>query len=315
MAKLENYLTGKVIVLQAHHLFGRHTSRVETVLTSQDVSKIHASIRWEDQQWSLLDHSRNGTWINKHRLASDAKATLSVGDVLWFGGAKASAWKVIDLAPPKPMLLPIKPEGPILEFEQLCVLPNEQVPELSLYLAENGTWYCESAEGSSSIQDGDLVQHGPMVWKFVDAGMNDPTVTSGRKEGGRNDLQFRFLVSLDEEHVRLQIVKDQTILDLGERVHHYPLLILARHRMADAKEGLDKSSQGWIDFQEFCTMLKMDYFHLNTQIYRARKQILQFLSDSSFLPPVVERRSKSLRFGADSLLIQRGDSIEGQLNS
>ncbi len=312
MARLENCLTGEVIVLHVHHTFGRYKTKVETVLTSQDVSKVHASICWEDQQWKVVDHSRNGTWVNKNRLVSKAKQILSVGDVVWFGGSETSAWKVLDVSPPKPMLVSIKPQGSIIELERLCVLPDEEHPELTIYLSEYGDWLCEDAEETRVLQDGDIIQQGQTLWKFVAVDMVDSTLTSG-KGGGGASLQFRFLVSPDEEHVTLQILQDHKVIDLGERVHHYPLLILARQRLADAQQGFDVSSQGWIDFQEFCSMLRMDYFHLNTQIYRARKQILHSLPNNPHLPKVVERRSGSLRFGSSYLFIQRGDDIEGQL--
>ncbi len=316
MARLENRITGEIITLQAHHTFGRRKTGVETILTSQDVSKIHASIRWEDEQWILLDHSRNGTWVNKNRVVQAERATLAVGDIIWFGGAEESAWNVLNLDSPKTMLVSIQPKGIVIEFERLCALPDEQNPEISIYLNETGRWICENREGTRPLDDGDILQHGETLWKFVAADMNDGTLSQGGSEGGNDfSLKFHFLVSLDEEHVKLQILQGNQTLELGERVHHYLLLVLARQRLADAQRGVDSSNQGWIDFQEFCSMMGMDYSYLNIQIYRARKQILQTLPNSTHLPKIVERRMGSLRFGCSNLQIKRGDQIEGQLKS
>ena len=94
-----------------------------------------------------------------------------------------------------------------------------------------------------------------------------------RAPAGGAAISLHFDVSLDEEHVFLSITQDQRRLDLGERVHHYALLTLARRRLADRASGIDPHSQGWIDTELLSKMLGLEAAHLNIQIFRMRRQI------------------------------------------
>ncbi|WP_146009927.1 hypothetical protein [Janthinobacterium sp. ROICE36] len=121
---------------------------------------------------------------------------------------------------------------------------------------------------------------------------------------------FRFTVSRDEEHVNLIIEDGGRLFDLGERIHHYALLILVRQHMQDVRGGLDSGSCGWIDCTDLAKMLGLDLCHLNVQIFRLRRQIL-----ASGLPPAqglsfIERRRGQLRAVAMSVAILQGVGAE-----
>lgn len=123
---------------------------------------------------------------------------------------------------------------------------------------------------------------------------------------------LHFTVSLNEEHAFLRIALDRAgEIDLGERVHHYSLLILARQRLADAGRGLDPSSQGWTDAAQLSRMLGLEPAHLNIQLHRARAQVARALPDGLCLPELVERRRGELRLGALPFRIVRGSQLEG----
>jgi hypothetical protein len=124
---------------------------------------------------------------------------------------------------------------------------------------------------------------------------------------------LRFQVSLNEEHAYLRIALGaQPELDLGERVHHYSLLTLARRRMSDAQRGIDASSQGWMAMDQLSHMLGLDPAHLNIQIHRARSQIARALPPGAALPAIVERRRGELRLGEVPFQIVRGSALEGE---
>jgi hypothetical protein len=124
---------------------------------------------------------------------------------------------------------------------------------------------------------------------------------------------FSFQVSLNEEHAFLKITLDAwREVDLGERVHHYSLLTLARRRLDDAERGLDPSSQGWVDLLDLAKMLGLEPAHLNIQIHRARKQIAGALPADTRLPAIVERRRGGVRLGALRFQIVRGSRLEGR---
>lgn len=83
--------------------------------------------------------------------------------------------------------------------------------------------------------------------------------------------------------------------------------------MADARDGVDDSNQGWVYVDDLARMLKLDPPHLNIQIFRARKQLAQLL-DGAAAPELVERRVGKLRLGAWSARIVRGSVLEGALS-
>ena len=121
---------------------------------------------------------------------------------------------------------------------------------------------------------------------------------------------MQFQVSLNEEHVFLTLLDDGSrVIDLGERVHHYSLLVLARLRLADAARGIESGSQGWVGIEQLLKMLGMDGGHLNIQLFRARRQLLQVLPAMQ----LVERRRGELRFGSFGVRIVRGATLEAQL--
>lgn len=127
------------------------------------------------------------------------------------------------------------------------------------------------------------------------------------------DWAMQFQVSLNEEHVFLTILRDgATCVELGERVHHYSLLLLARRRLEDAGRGLDSESQGWIDIEQLTRMLGLDSNYFNLQMLRARRQILQALPLGCGAPVVIERRRGEVRFGGFRIGIVRGACVEAQ---
>ena len=139
---------------------------------------------------------------------------------------------------------------------------------------------------------------------------NDRTAPSpARAPAGGAAISLHFDVSLDEEHVFLSITQDQRRLDLGERVHHYALLTLARRRLADRASGIDPHSQGWIDTERLSKMLGLEAAHLNIQIFRMRRQIALALAMPAS-PDVIERRRGQIRFGTPPVSIVRGSAIE-----
>lgn len=122
-----------------------------------------------------------------------------------------------------------------------------------------------------------------------------------------------FDVSLDEEHVFLTL-HDGTGRQhcLGERIHHYALLMLARLRVEDAARGMDPADQGWVDMERLSRMIGIDRSHLNIQIFRARRQILDALGPDMAQADAVERRRGEVRFGPFDLCIVRGGGVEAR---
>jgi hypothetical protein len=125
---------------------------------------------------------------------------------------------------------------------------------------------------------------------------------------------LRFDVSLNEEHVFLRLLRGGfAVADLGERVHHYSLLVLARLRLADELLGMDASSCGWVETDGLMRMLGLDCNHFNIQMLRARRQLLQASPAGYGMPALIERRRGEVRFGDFGIGIMRGATVEAPI--
>src|SRR5450830_74604 len=120
---------------------------------------------------------------------------------------------------------------------------------------------------------------------------------SHRCKPGQGRATFRFLVSQDEEHVRLELSVDGSAVDLGERAHHQTLLLLARERRGDESQGVISSEAGWRDVVSLGAMLGIDTQHINTHLFRALRQLSPALGQLAVALDLVERRRGQVRFG------------------
>ncbi|MBB6342930.1 hypothetical protein HNP49_003118 [Pseudomonas fluvialis] len=130
--------------------------------------------------------------------------------------------------------------------------------------------------------------------------------------------RFIFHVSADDWHVRLQIEQGAQRLDLGERVHHYVLLLLAREfcqqqeqRWLNGNSSYDPLSLGWIERECLHKMIGDSDTQLNVKIFRAIKQISCALA-SADLPtfkPVLTRVG-CIRFACPNFTIFKDSSLE-----
>lgn len=309
MAIMKNLITGEKVFLKSHHLFGRNKAKADTELRSKDISQIHASVRWNGREWMLTDLGRNGTWIDDVRLVPGKNAKLKTGNIIRFGSAEGAPWTLIDQEPPATVLIPLQGEGPVIELNRFHALPDDRTPDVSVFILPTGLWVYENEIGVIPLNNGDIIRHGREAWQFFCAEPIDATIS---REYAK-DIKFFFHVSLDEEHVSVKIQHGANSIDLGKRAHHYLLLTLARQRLADARNGQDHETQGWMELDQLSHMLDLDPAHLNIHVFRIRKQVDAALPELLNLPQVVERRVGSLRFGYSDFQILRGSEVEGAL--
>ena len=59
-------------------------------------------------------------------------------------------------------------------------------------------------------------------------------------------VTFLFFVAPDEEYVNFRVLLGQREVDVGERLHNFLLLTLARERRADTNRSLPDASCGWM---------------------------------------------------------------------
>lgn len=123
-------------------------------------------------------------------------------------------------------------------------------------------------------------------------------------------VRLSFTVSRDEEHVDLRAAVSGWEGHLGERVHHYPLLLLVRQRMHDQKRGVAADSAGWVDFPELARMLGIDTAHLRIQMFRLRRQCSAVFSLAQHHLALVEHRRGQIRAASMSVCISQGGTVQ-----
>lgn len=311
MGTLINERTGQRVILRANHVFGRQGVRCDTYLQDQEVSRLHAVIRWSDGRWFVVDQSRNGSFLDGRRLTTGQGVMLYAGQHLRFGPSEDNSWRVGDLDPPVSSLVPVNAALPPVALTRHNLLPSAAEPELCLYEVADGQWVLDDGQTSRALNDGDAITFAGRAYRLQLAGDADDTRASlDLNAAAPPTLEFRL--SLDEEHTRLQVRGAGQAADLGERSHHYCLVTLARQRLSDAQAGFDVSAQGWLDSPHLARMLGVEVTHLNILIYRARDQLMGALPSISALARIVERRRGRLRLG-DGLAfeIYRGSELQG----
>lgn len=319
MAVLQEQMSQSSFRLGSLHLFGRSPAHCDTVLTGTDAAEIHASIRWNGTFWELVDQSSPCTLVDGKQLSPNTKVELVVGQTICFAASAAQSFLVINLDAPCAVLLPIGHDGGRIVLGTCglpkVLLPDEHDPQASIHLAINGQWIWEDIDGSTVLRDGDWCKVAGRVWQFFNK-MTLSDATNVRNGPGTwpVDAHFDFVVSPNEEHVQLAITVQERKIHLAERSHHYCLLLLARHRLQDARQGFDAFSQGWVGTGRFACMLGVTENHLSMLLHRARQQIARECTGAPLWAHCIERRRGEVRFGSFRFQILRGYEVEATFN-
>jgi hypothetical protein len=284
------------IVLTPRMLIGRHPAS-DLVLDDPRVSGRHAEIRWTLAGWEIKDlGSRNGTRVGDQFLDPGLWHRLRRGEAIAFGSSDLQATPS-DLTPPS---FPVALDAVRGELRQ----GDGQRLDLgdAAIVARGGGWEFVRGDRRYDVHDDMSITVDDRTWRIFLPAPEVATVDAvGQPVLG--NLTLRFEVSLDEEHVRIVARFGPHELDLGERVHHYLLLTLARQRLADREAGVPEAEEGWLVASDLHRMLATDRVKMNVEIFRARKQLEKAgILDAA---DIVERRAERIRLGLRSVEIDR----------
>lgn len=320
MAQILDTSTNQTHTLRTHHTLGRSADTVDTAISSALVSRIHAALEWNGQNWSVRDLSRNGTWVQGTRIPSSAGVILSAGDCLNFGSADSPAWQLLDDDEPRSLLLGMTPDTDTIELHPYLFIPNNDDPHIVVtYSQRRRCWSRQDLDDKQYPHPEYALHHGEVLscagqhWRVFLVESENVTEHSPSPERHLEDFEFHFELSLDEENTGLKLEHEQDVVDLGERSHHYLLLHLARQRAEEALRGYDQTSQGWIDNEQLTRDLGVEMSHINILIFRARKQFGQHLESLLETDNLVERGKGRMRFGCSRLRIYKGQQLAYQL--
>jgi len=293
----------KRCLLGADQVIGREPGAALR-LDDDSVSWRHASVRWTGQAWELQDlGSRNGTFLDGHRIAAGARALLRMGCQLRFGDAD-ELWRVVDVDPPGTALVDLATGERIFAVDELLAMPEWGEPELFISKQANGFWIAEFGARVWEPQASEVLSIGARQYRFEPGAPVYATTTGRGQRLTPSQMALQFLVSRNEEHVEVKIVHGERSIELRPRAHSYVLLTLARLRVQDqGDQAIDPSSQGWVYQDRLLKMLATTPTQLAVDIYRARKQFSEAGVDEA--AQVVERRATTheLRIGVPNLAI------------
>ena len=304
MAWLERIGARHRVTLPTRCLVGRSP---ECLLRTRDrrVSSEHASIRWTGEGWSLRDlGSRNGTFVNEQRIEVGVPTALAPGDKLGFGRADP-IWLFADARPPRAFARALQSEATSDAEDGLLVLPSPEQPLVCVFEDFQRGWVVEAEDETRTVADCEVLTIAGEAWM-----LHLPTAIEATAEVGEDTpvfagVELLFEVSRDEEDVTMRVSHRGKQLLEGARAHHQLLLFLARARLEDQRAGeAPVPEQGWRYVEQVCAALQIDDLRLNTEIYRARKELAPRVQGAAAL---VERRrsSRSLRLGTAKLSVQQ----------
>jgi hypothetical protein len=271
MAVLESEVGVRFVV--PHHLTVGRSPRNYLRLEFPEISSQHATLHWTESGWKIRDlNSRNGVYLDGHRLTPDQQQVIYAGAHISFGGGRAS-FTLIEDAAPEPMSRSLNDGHFIAGDAGLLPLPTADHPSATIYRGLDGAWQMESATGKQRVEDGQMVQVDGLSYELhLYEGAAETRDTAGTMLSLLSStLQFR--VSRDREHVALSVVGTR-VIDLGARSHHYPLLLLAQARLNDRKNpALGPAEQGWMAVDQLAEQLRTDATYINVGVFRCRKQL------------------------------------------
>lgn len=301
------HVGGVLSYLEAEHLVGRSTLAVLRIDEAY-VSAQHAVVRWTGFAWELKDlGSRNGTILNEAAIRPGQEVELARGSRLSFG-SEAQTWELIDDSPPQPMVVPLeRPDEPLFIEGDILALPSPNDPRDTVFRAADGGWHLEREDRIVALESHTVFESSGRQYRFSCPDLAPNTSAVGASNIADRDMDnvtLVFRVSRDEEHVEVVVKRQSATIELGSRVHNYPLLLLARQRLSDAASGLHERSCGWVYLEEFVRSLKVTPERVNMDVYRIRKQF----AGLGVLDParIIERRprTRQLRIGIGRLALE-----------
>lgn len=297
MAIFRGLQPDRKVSLPPRCLIGRSRT-CDLMIEGLHVSSEHAMLEWNGVNWLLRDlGSKNGTFLDGRRLAAGEQGTVLKGAEIRLG-RQTAPWVLEDDAAPTLMAVKLATGECAVGVWGYLALPDTQHPEVGICQDVHGAWNAECRGESSPIEDRTVVTTPDgTAWRvYLPVGI-EGTVKDEAGPMMLERLELRFAFTRDEEHVELTVRTPEACNDLKARAHHYPLLLLARQRIADQRAGVSASEQGWTYIPDLLKMLRIDDNHLNITIHRARVQFSQLgVVDAAGL---IERRSskRQLRLG------------------
>ncbi|MEL6562664.1 MAG: FHA domain-containing protein [Bacteroidota bacterium] len=310
MALLKKINSDQKIPLLSFHIIGRLKDKVDLHINAFDVSRIHASIEYKDNEWVFYDQSSNGTLYND-QLVHRSTRSLELGDIMQFSAEEPQQFEVVNLGIPESFL--------ISEDGTEVIFANKKFIDLdynhAIYCLSDDRWIIERNDTITNLEDEGIIEnYKGKNWHFRINEVSGLTeITRSRQE----DVKICLEVSPDYEHVSVKLEVDKESIQLPTKAMNYPLYLLAKQMQEDLQtDQYSDSEKGWINNDTFVDTLKkelcnneLDIYYLNVQIYRLRKSFRK-TAYGELLNGLIERRSGQMRLNHQNFTIKEYQSLD-----
>jgi pSer/pThr/pTyr-binding forkhead associated (FHA) protein len=305
----------KEICLFRDHIFGRDL-RCSSVLKGNAVSRFHARISWNGENWCLRDlGSRNGTYLNGRLLLSEGVSYLTPGDVILFGDFEEE-FLFSEKSPPESCLVSVDHDGSEVKVSltHLLPLPSIERPVATIFAGKLGDFYLETEFGEILPLQHAVpfsVENKTYTPFFENPPDESPQTDTSEMTGSDSAYNtfIEILVSPDEESAEVRFHKGNEVFSLNHKAHFYLLAYLGRKRIEETKaiqNTLSKNKDddnGWVDCELICKELMMNRDHLGQQVFRIRQEFKPI--DSLIAEKIIDRDLRGkMRIGLSASKIQ-----------
>lgn len=270
---------------------------------SAEVSAEHAALRWTERRWWIVDlNSRNGTWVDGHRLQHGEPVALQLGGVVTLGPG-SEAFVLNEDGPPEPFVR--SPEGDLLAEGTMLALPSDDDPQIVIMRSSDGAWIVEDSGGVRPAEDREILRANGHRYRIYLPNRLPSTAAAGVLLSVE-DSELHVRHDGTEEHVVVDLEpRSGRCVSLGHRAHNVILLELARARLADRDRGIVAAEEGWVHREDLCKRLNLPVNHVNIMVHRLRRQLEEMgMVDAA---AIVERRARSglMRVGTAAVSVRR----------
>ncbi|MEM6931289.1 MAG: FHA domain-containing protein [Myxococcota bacterium] len=263
------------------------------------VSGVHATIVWTGGAWTIRDAtSTNGTFVDGTRVDPGQAVLVDQGSEIRFGNA--STWRLVANDPPGAYVIDLETNETRIIEGGVIALGDAETATCIVHDERTGSYWVETPTSRERVPTDHVVEDDGRRWELRPPESLSPTLSSG-PQTHLGQLRAEFVVSSDEEHVAMTVASAAREWKLPTRAHHYTLVTLARHRIADQHRGAAPSEAGWVNSIDLRDELRIEDNLLYTHIFRARKELLTRGIEAAV--NIVERRAGQLRIGIADLVV------------
>lgn len=289
------------LFLRSQNIVGRSYHKSDLFIENINVSRIHATIEWYASEWRVRDLSRNGCYLNNKLLKKQKRYTLAKGQTLCFGPIGSEEFLVGDLTPPQDLLIPLEKQSECTKLKDINKIPDNSCPEFLLIFEHRlSQWkLIDLSKEADSEERVTMLHHGSIImtrmggWQLFTARHQSATQDLGLTNKSTPNLILSS--SQDEESIEISISLDDFYYELGVKVHHYLILLLARKVSDDLTNNIDKSEAGWYDKKLLAKLCGMDVGHLDIQLHRYKKSLSGLEKKGILLGKSIESRRGQVR--------------------